>query len=1086
MAGRDGSSSDKNVERTSSQISTASRKSSIARARSRNHSLVTPTSAKTLESFPSLSPDASPGAKSPHMLVASPQPQSPDPGPFKSSSKNTPSIVRSLITSTPSFTGRSALFEDPPKGSAQSVPGALHRAKDKDIQHVINKTGAVALVRQLAEDLAQRDAEMTAFRRRAEERERELKKMLREVEVSNLDVETRLRRISNAVDGEITLQDPPAKGGPKRAGARDGKGPISAVIEGIDELMGEALKDDVGRISAEIDEGYLDSLEPTDKQATVKARSLFSKGSDGKSTTSSVDSQGRPSNTVQGWRDYIFSGSGKSRNSRASSVVSEYNEETEALERARGLNGTIGGRKRLNDDLFQPPMRASTTQTSSADHSRKSSTSVASWSITRLFAGGQKASLEADRQKTVRGRSATASGGQPQNSRTMSTASGPAPTSAKEALMKVRSMESSSNLKASRKPVQPLTLGSSGTAKVAPHPPVPQMPTSLMPVSDATNLGPVEMDTIHPPESKPPTLAQFRTRQGSVELLTDRFGFIYDQRRRKKEAETSQRHTRGKSNASANVEMIGSARDSLKTSNADQVSQNSKRNSIQRPDTPASIDSRTEGKPTTRWQDYLKVATFPTELLSHTPSAKPINPVVTPESPSLDHRPKRAMTGGSLPSTSLNPEPEMSPVTAANAEIAQSSLSPASAQTQFTAVEGEPVKLLLAQLTELHDNLQRERTTKWNEFLRKVRAERKKEGETAAASDARSKQTMPEVSITDGEMIGVAGLGNKGKVGRAKWKELKQLVLAGVPVAYRAKIWAECSGASARRIPGYYDDLVSKGVDDPEIANQIQMDINRTLTDNVFFRKGPGVAKLNEVLVAYSRRNREVGYCQGMNLITASLLLIMPTAEDAFWVLTSMIEDIFPQHYYDKSLLASRADQQVLRQYVSEILPRLSAHLDDLGIELEALTFQWFLSVFTDCLSAEALFRVWDVVLCFNDGSTFLFQVALALLKLNESQLLECDTPARVYGYIGNEMTDHAISIDGLIDASDALKRVITRAEVEQRRSHAIDEERGRENARQRGGSDATGTTGSSGTSTGKLSIQAPRPFEDGRSGGDG
>ena len=180
---------------------------------------------------------------------------------------------------------------------------------------------------------------------------------------------------------------------------------------------------------------------------------------------------------------------------------------------------------------------------------------------------------------------------------------------------------------------------------------------------------------------------------------------------------------------------------------------------------------------------------------------------------------------------------------------------------------------------------------------------------------------MPEATLTDGEIIGVAGLGNKGKVGRAKWNEFKSLVLGGIPVAYRAKIWAECSGATALRIPGYYDDLVaqSEDEDDPVIVAQIKMDINRTLTDNIFFRRGPGVAKLNEVLLAYSRRNAEVGYCQGMNLITACLLLIMPTAEDAFWILTALIENILPRGYYDHSLLASRADQQVLRQYVSSI-----------------------------------------------------------------------------------------------------------------------------------------------------------------------
>jgi hypothetical protein len=311
---------------------------------------------------------------------------------------------------------------------------------------------------------------------------------------------------------------------------------------------------------------------------------------------------------------------------------------------------------------------------------------------------------------------------------------------------------------------------------------------------------------------------------------------------------------------------------------------------------------------------------------------------------------------------------------------------------------------------------------------------------------------MPESQLTDGEIVGVAGLGNKGKVGRAKWQEFRRLVLGGIPVAYRAKIWAECSGASALRVPGYYEDLVNNGEDNPSIVTQIQMDITRTLTDNIFFRKGPGVDKLNEVLLAYSRRNPEVGYCQGMNLITACLLLIMPTAEDAFWVLATMIENILPQNYYDQHLLTSRADQSVLREYVADLLPKLSTHLEMLEIELEALTFQWFLSVFTDCLSAEALYRVWDVVLCMQDGSTFLFQVALALLKLNEKQLLQCDTPAAIYHYINHQMTNHAISIDGLIQASDALNKEVKRKDVEERRAKAVAHEqelmRQREEAR--------------------------------------
>ncbi len=946
------------------------------------------------------------------------------------------------------------------------MPGALHHASDEHIQRLVKKQGAVALVRQLAEDIADRDIEITLFRRRAEERERELKKMLQEVEVSNLDIETRLHRLENSEKKiGLGLQEASSKAIVRKRAGAENKNKVSGATNCIDNMMGEAMKDDVGIL--EIDEGYLDSLGETDRQATLKSRNVVPKETDVRSISSSIDSQGRASSTLRGWKDYLWSGNTTSRKtSRTSSVVSEHDVGARPW-------GT-GGRKELDEDLFRSPSRAAATQSGSTDsRSRKSSTSVASWTM-KLFAGNTQAAREPEKQGTKRGRSNTTGGSQKKPSGAISTASVPPPLTAKASLMKVNTMKNIESTRTPKKAVQPLTLAPKVTSKSLSQPSPSQVPTSPATADAATNLGPVEMDTIHPPHSRPPTLAQRTDKMSKAsDLLTDRYGFIYDQRRRKKEAEASTNHTRGKSNASANVEMINSARESLRALENDQLSQQSK---PERPDTPLSTEERTGEKPAKRWQDYLKAATFPTELLSHTPSARPGNNILgtsTP-SPSLKRSSIPGDEQSSLPSISVNPRPEISSVTAGNAEISKSSLSPPAAQSAKQAAEGEPVKMLLAHLTELHDTLQRDKTVKWNEFLRKVRAERKKEGETAASADSRSYQAaMPEVTLTDGEMIGVAGLGNKGKVGRAKWKEFKALVLSGIPVAYRAKIWAECSGASALRVPGYYDDLVASDMDDPVIVSQIQMDIHRTLTDNVFFRVGPGVSKLNEVLLAYSRRNPEVGYCQGMNLITASLLLIMPTAEDAFWVLTSMIENILPRHYYDHSLLASRADQQVLRSYVTEILPKLSAHLDDLGIELEALTFQWFLSVFTDCLSAEALFRVWDVIFCFNDGSTFLFQVALALLKLNEGQLLECDSAARVYGYIGNEMTDHAISIDGLVSASEALKKVVRRNEVEERRWRAVDDERGREKGRQRAGSSGE-------TSANELRLEEPRPFEGG------
>lgn len=1055
------------LERTSSQTSntsTRSHKSGTVRVKARryastNSTTPTPTSDKSLTSFPSLSPENSPDTirtkTSRQATPAQPASQTP-----RKSSKHSPSIVERLTTSTPSFRGRSALFDDS-TAKTQDIPGALHHASDEHIERLIARTGAVALVRQMAADLAQRDAQVTTLRQRAEERERELKRMLREVEVSNLDIETRLHSLEKPIEKGAVGENKVVAGRPEKKRSSGIRSNTSAANK-IDDMVNDAMAEVVGS-SLELDEGYMDTVDEQDRQATIRADEALSPRDDDGRSISSVGN-------AKGWKDYLWSGTLASRKtSKASSIVSGVIEDTDTTVKPRNSSGGHARRTGLQNDLFQPPDDSSTLSRSktagsqtgleaqdgndSDTHSRKSSLSVTSWTL-KLFAGNPTAGREGDKQKTVRGRAATTGEGIAKGSRTASLASTNTGSSAKAALMKVN--KKSSNAQLPRKSVPSLSAGVNGVVKGAPQEGWRNITSSILPpgspitdasADSATNLGPVEMDTILPPDSRPPTLSQTYNDHHPTEFLTDSFGFIYDQRRRKRQGETAE--NTGHRRSASGVEMLTSARDP-----ADVVADTNKNEATKvilgsplstdfRPDTPASAEELIDEKSGLKWQDYLKVASYPTELLSHTPSAGAITALANTDADTNPKQPQIAnVHRGSLPSLSLNPQPSASPVVAGNAEFTLSTTSIATTPMSPVIAEHEPVKLLLEQLTELHDSLQRDKTVKWNEFLRKVRADRKKEGE-AAVHEGRSKQAlMPEVSLTDGEMIGVAGLGNKGKVGRAKWNEFKSLVLGGIPVAYRAKIWAECSGASALRAPGYYEDLVSNGVDDPVIVAQIRMDINRTLTDNVFFRKGPGVAKLNEVLLAYSRRNSDVGYCQGMNLITASLLLIMPTAEDAFWVLASMVENILPEHYYDHSLLASRADQQVLRQYVAEVLPKLSSHLDELGIELEALTFQWFLSVFTDCLSAEALFRVWDVVLCTNDGSTFLFQVALALLKLNEKNLMQCDTPAGVYGYINHEMTNHAISIDGLINASDGLKKVVKRAEVEERRAKAVAAER--------------------------------------------
>jgi small G protein signaling modulator 3 len=1000
------------LERSSSHVSNRSvqsQRSQTVRAKSRKYASYTSSSAssiaasdKSLTSFPSFSPEPPKDERTFSAGLTDGTAQS-----VRRASGPAASLVDDLTAVAPSQAARHALFDDEPL-STRHVPGAIHHANDEHIERLIARNGAVALVRQIAEDLAQRDAQIAALRRKTEERERALRKIILECGLSNLDLETRLR----AIEEEVKTVD--------EAGTSN-----NHAGDDLKDLITHAMSETTGY-------GYLQLPGSFEGGATIRASEVYK-------STDNIQAKG----ATRGWKDYIWGSGTSKKSSRASSINGDGN--GVVIQPAMRNTSKAGGRRTvLQNDIFHPPesssvrsaSRASSIQSGNIGQDRR--VSLATLAL-KLVAGNANAGRDGETSSSSRSRADST--GERFRGRPPASMNNNSSTSAKGVQVK----HGPKSIPARRTTVG-ANVGSNLTARTGPQDRWDTMGSSPQSTasSGTENYGPVEMDAILPLEAQPPTLTAVYNNHYNPEFLTDRFGFIYDQRRKKRQreaAETVQKVKRG-----SRSEMLSSARGGISPA-TEVVTTNGYLDA--RPDTPASFasndDAGGDNRPIKRWQDYLKIATFPTELLSHTPlRSDPGIEVMeaddAPKSPSITTEER-----GFVPTATTTAAPPVS-VVSENATISKSVI--VSSTTALNKDDVEPVKLLLEQLSEVHDSLQREKTIKWNDFLRKVRAERKREGEAAAAAaetrSQRAMAVMPEATLTDGEMIGVAGLGNKGKVGRAKWNEFKSLVLGGIPVAYRAKIWAECSGATALRIPGYYDDLVaqSEGEDDPVIVAQIKMDINRTLTDNIFFRRGPGVAKLNEVLLAYSRRNAEVGYCQGMNLITACLLLIMPTAEDAFWILTALIENILPRGYYDHSLLASRADQQVLRQYVASILPKLSSHLDNLGIELEALTFQWFLSVFTDCLSAEALFRVWDVVLCTNDGSTFLFEVALALLKLNEQQLLECESPASIYTYINHQMTNHAISIDGLIHASEGLRKVVKREDIEARRSKAIEAEK--------------------------------------------
>ncbi|EPY54079.1 GTPase activating protein [Schizosaccharomyces cryophilus OY26] len=288
------------------------------------------------------------------------------------------------------------------------------------------------------------------------------------------------------------------------------------------------------------------------------------------------------------------------------------------------------------------------------------------------------------------------------------------------------------------------------------------------------------------------------------------------------------------------------------------------------------------------------------------------------------------------------------------------------------------------------------------------------------------------------ELLGKCSLGKTKRSSKKRFEKFRRLVKKGVPVPYRPKVWLECSGAHHLHVPGYYDELLAKSErSDPSNQVQIDQDIKRTLVRNIFFGgKGPGVPKLRRVLLAYSLHNPAVGYCQGMNVIVAFFLLIYASEEEVFYLIMSLIENYLPQDYFTADLLGSRADQIVLKEYVDILLPQVSSHLKELKVDLEAVTFHWFLSMFTDTVGTKLGFRILDLFFC--DGYPCLFRVALSIIYTLKDKILACNTSFAVYSLLC-DLRSYPFDLDAFLNcAAEKWKHQINEEDLQERHARAM------------------------------------------------
>lgn len=217
-----------------------------------------------------------------------------------------------------------------------------------------------------------------------------------------------------------------------------------------------------------------------------------------------------------------------------------------------------------------------------------------------------------------------------------------------------------------------------------------------------------------------------------------------------------------------------------------------------------------------------------------------------------------------------------------------------------------------------------------------------------------------------------------------------KLVRVGLPNRLRGEIWELCCGSMYMRVDDRdeYTRLLSENEGKTSTAiDEISKDLNRSLPEYAAYQDPEGIERLRRVLTAYSWKNPEIGYCQAMNIVVAALLIYM-SEEQAYWCLNMLCVRIVPG-YYSKTMYGTLLDQRVFESLVADTMPVLWGHINKYDIQLSVISLPWFLSLYLTSMPLVFAFRILDVF--FLQGPKTLFQVALAILKLNGEELLKAE-----------------------------------------------------------------------------------------------
>ena len=233
----------------------------------------------------------------------------------------------------------------------------------------------------------------------------------------------------------------------------------------------------------------------------------------------------------------------------------------------------------------------------------------------------------------------------------------------------------------------------------------------------------------------------------------------------------------------------------------------------------------------------------------------------------------------------------------------------------------------------------------------------------------------------------------------------------GPPDCFRWTSWCIINNLPLDRDNHVYENYINMHLE-KENKDRIIRDIQRTFSERNIESKElrKMETSLYNVLKAFWNLDKEIGYCQGMNLLVGFLLIVSDFNErDTFYLLISKFSQTFKlQRNLEFNFRGLFSEEFPLLYFLNYIFDsqlelhsrNLKEHLNEMGMTIDLWMGKWFQTLFTIILPINWCQRLWDNI--FAENIFFIVKFGIAFTLIIKDDLMNMKEEFEILNYFKN------------------------------------------------------------------------------------